>query len=298
MNAESGGVVSINMNALPFYLSERMKRTERGNAQANRRYMPKVEGRIAIIPLIDVMSRSGRSGTSTAAFVRAVEKARDERDVGGIVLDVDSPGGTVNGTPETATAVREANTEKPVVGYTPGMAASAALWVITAARSVVGAPSSEVGSVGAYQLHFEVSKLLEEIGIKTEFIRAPEGKADFNFLEPLTDAARADAQASVNEAREEFEQTVAMQRKVSVTHVRDHFGKGRMLSADRALKAKLIDRTATMSEVLSEMTKGVGKGDKDKAQESEDRITAAWLGVSDEEYAEQKKLQRDRYRHS
>ena len=84
--------------------------------------------------------------TSYDILRRDLQVALDNRDIRSILLNIDSPGGAVNGCGELAKAIYAA--EKPVVAYVGGMGASAAYWLATAARQVVIDDSAEVGSIG------------------------------------------------------------------------------------------------------------------------------------------------------
>ncbi len=184
-------------------------------------------------------------------FRAALNMAASDPNVAAIVIDVDSPGGTVTGTPETAAAVAAAAKVKPVIAVTETMAASAAYYIASQASEIVVAPSAEVGSIGVLAVHMDMSKMLEDFGVKATIIRSRPGKADANPYEPLTDEALAAIQASVNEADADFLKAVASGRKTTVANVRETFGQGRMVSAKEAVRLGMADRIATLPEVLS-----------------------------------------------
>lgn len=188
-------------------------------------------------------------------FRAALTMAATDPNVAAIVVDVDSPGGTVTGTPETAAAVAAAAKVKPVVAVVETMAASAAYWIASQASEVVVAPSAEVGSIGAMAVHFDMSKMLEADGIKATIIRSRPGKGDVTPYEPLTPEALAAIQAAVDDADADFLKAVAAGRRTSVATVRDTFGQGRMVLARDAVRLGMADRVATLPEVLSGLIK-------------------------------------------
>lgn len=188
-------------------------------------------------------------------FRSALNAAVADPNVAAIVIDVDSPGGTYTGTPETASAVRAAAAVKPVIAVTETMAASAAYFIASQATEIVVAPSAEVGSIGVLSVHMDMSKMLEDFGIKTTIVRSRPGKADTNPYEPLSEEALASIQASVNEADAEFLAAVAKGRNTSVANVRETFGQGRMVGAREAVRLGMADRVATLPEVLAGLIK-------------------------------------------
>lgn len=222
---------------------------------------PTAGGGLAVIGLTGVLTPRALTffgrviAPGMDSFRAQLAQAVGNPDVGAIVLDVNSPGGTVAGTIETANAVRAAAAVKPVIAVADTMAASAAYWIASQASELVVTPSGEVGSIGVLAVHMDFSGMLEQDGVKATIIRSRPGKADANPYEALTDDARAAIEASVMEADAEFVRAVAMGRHVSPAAVRESFGEGRMVGAKAALKAGMVDRVATMSDVLAGMIK-------------------------------------------
>ena len=219
---------------------------------------------IAIIPLQGSLTPRGLSyfGRQIVpgldAFRAAGSRAAADPNVSAIVLDVNSPGGTYAGTPETANAVRQWAATKPVIAVVDTLMASAAYFIGAQANQVVVTPSGELGSIGVLVAHIEYSKAMEAQGVTTTIVRSRPGKAAANPFEPLTPAARAAISASVQEADAEFLKAVARGRRMSVPQVRqlaDKGGAARLLSAQRAVELGLADRIATMPEVLATLVK-------------------------------------------
>lgn len=219
-------------------------------------------GGIAVIGLQGALTPRGLNffGRQLApgmdAFRAAGDRAAADPGVGAIVLDVNTPGGTWTGTPETAAAVARWTAAKPVVAVVEGLMASAGLLIGTQATEIVLSPSAEIGSLGVMSLHMDQSRALDAEGVTPTIIRSRPSKADRNPFEPLTDEARAAIQADVMAADEDFIKAVAQGRKLTVAQVRklaDEGGLGRVVSAKVAIGMGVADRIATMSEVLSGM---------------------------------------------
>ena len=192
-------------------------------------------------------------GTSLSGLAAQVRRAAADADVASIVLDIDSPGGTVSGTPEAAAAVREAAGQKPVVAIANMLAASAAYWIGSQASEFVMAPSADVGSIGAMILHQDVSGMLEQWGIKMTMIRSEQSplKNEAHPFGPLSQDAQGFLQQRANEAGADFIKAVAGGRRVTQTKVRDDFGQGRVYGAREAVARGMADRVATLDEVIA-----------------------------------------------
>lgn len=223
---------------------------------------------IAILPLQGGLTPRGLSFFGRVivpgmdSFRAAGDRAAGDPSVGAIVLDVNSPGGTFAGTPETAAAVARWAAVKPVIAVVDTLAASAAYFIASQATEIVVTPSGEVGSIGVLAVHMDFSQMMENDGVKATIIRSRAGKADANPYEPLTPEALAAIQASVNEADGEFIKAVAKGRKMGPAAVRSMADAevARLVSAKRAVELGLADRVATMADVLSAMIKPRASG--------------------------------------
>jgi len=190
-------------------------------------------------------------GTSTEGFTKILREAVADPAVARIVIDVDSPGGTVDGVPELAEEVRVAREKKPITAVANAEAASAAYWIASQASELVVAPSGEVGSIGVWALHLDVSRMFDSAGITPTFISAGKYKVEGNPFEPLGDEAKAYIQSRIDDYYGMFVRGVAKGRGVSVDKVRSDFGQGRMVGAADAVTAGLADRVGTLDDAIA-----------------------------------------------
>jgi signal peptide peptidase SppA len=188
---------------------------------------------------------------STDDVAREVTALASEPRVDAIVIELDTPGGEVFGVPEAFAAIRAAAKQKPVVAHANSIAASAGYYLGAAADEFFVNPSGQVGSIGVFALHVDLSKWLESEGEKWTFISAGKFKVEGNPAEPLSDEARASLQAEVNRYYDMFVRDVARGRKVSVEKVRGGFGEGRMLTAKAALEEGMVDSIGTLDEAIA-----------------------------------------------
>lgn len=215
-------------------------------------------GSVMVLPLYGIINQrsagdfSGPSGTSVQQFTQQFRQAMNDPNVKAIVIDIDSPGGTVSGVDELATEIYNARKQgtKKITAISNCLCASAAYWIASQANEVCVSPSSLTGSIGVYQLHEDDSTALESLGVKMSFISAGKYKTEGNSFEPLGDGARAAMQSMVDDFYGLFTKAVARGRGVAVKAVVNGFGEGRVLTAQDAVKQGLADRIATFDEVL------------------------------------------------
>ena len=218
-----------------------------------------VKGAVAVLGLRGVIAHrvealddvSAPAGTSTQLFTQRFREALADDAIGKILIDVDSPGGSVEGTPELADEIFRARGRKPVVAVVNALGASAAYWIASGADEIVMTPSGQVGSIGVWTSHEDLSVFYEKKGVKTTLISAGEHKVSGNPFEPLSEEAREHLQQLVNSFYGLFVKAVARGRGVKAAEVRGGFGRGRTVGAAEALAAGMIDRVATFDETLA-----------------------------------------------
>lgn len=179
-------------------------------------------------------------GTSCQTISSALRAALDDDTVSKIVLDIDSPGGSVSGVSELAAEILAARATKPIIAVANSMAASAAYWIGSSCSEFYCTPSGQVGSIGVISQHDDMSVALEIAGVKTTLITAGKYKAEGNPLGPLDPDARRNTQAMIDSYYADFTNAVAKGRGVSVDAVRANMGQGRMLRATEAMHAQII----------------------------------------------------------
>jgi signal peptide peptidase SppA len=228
---------------------------------------------IAVLPLYGVVTQrgnmvddiSGPGSTSTQQFTSVLRQMLADETVGQILIDIDSPGGSVYGVSELASEIVKARAQKPVIAVANSLAASAAYWIGCSASEFYVTPGGEVGSIGVWQAHFDYSKALEEEGVKPTLISAGKFKVEGNPYAPLDEQAQAFMQSRVDDYYNAFIDAVAQGRGVSTNDVRSGMGEGRVLGADAALAGGMVDGIATFDDVLSRMQASV-RGKQPRSQ--------------------------------
>lgn len=227
-----------------------------------------------LAPKINLMMEIS-GGTSTQAFSTAVATAAEDREVEAILLDIDSPGGSVYGTPEAFEVVFAARAVKPVIAVGTGMMTSGAYYIASAATEVAASPSTMTGSIGVISIYTDESEARAKAGVKQVVFRSGRYKA-LDYDEPMTDEGKKAIQERLDDHYSMFIHCVARGRGVTPQTVLEKFGEGKSFIAHRALAMGMIDRITTLQEVFDGIVRGnrTARQQRDRAAMA-DRI-AAW----------------------
>lgn len=224
--------------------------------------LPKIKGAVGVVTISGPITQKYDwlmeyfGGASADNIGQQVEAFQQDPNVGGILLDIHSPGGSSYGVFEAAAKIESMSQRhggKPIVAIANSMACSAAFALMSAADQRYVTPGGDVGSVGVYCIHVDWSKFNERVGIQPTYIAVPDAKVEGNPDEPLSEDAKADLLSSVQETYDLFVKTLATNYGISAKDVKANFGGGRVLSATKAKAAGMVDGIATFDEVLKGM---------------------------------------------
>jgi len=210
-----------------------------------------VHGGIAVVDVCGKMTKGGSSfgGCSTVRLRAALRRAAEDDEVSGILLRIDSPGGTVAGTEELAFEVRRVGLRKPVHAHIEDLGASAAYWVASQCRRVTATPLAEVGSIGVICVVRDVSGLYAREGIKVHVVATGDRKGDFAPGVPVTDESLSVLRGELDVVHQHFLRAVTQGRQADPAAVAA-WADGRCYDASRAVEMGLIDAVAREDEAL------------------------------------------------
>lgn len=180
---------------------------------------------------------------------QAVKRGRDDSDVKGIVLVIDSGGGMVSGNWDLVDFIYEVRSSKPIRAVAAEFAYSAAYNIAAATSHVTVARTGGVGSIGVIITHFERSEMLKQMGIKVNLIRSKPGKMQGNSLEPLSEDARKHFEEQVAELHTQFVAMVARGRGMTEEAVDATDAKTFM--ARQAVEIGLADAIGTVDDAVT-----------------------------------------------
>lgn len=225
-----------------------------------------VTGGVAILNLfgvvaqrMNIMQEISEGGTSTEMFGAAFDRAMGDSAVEAIVLNIDSPGGSVYGVEELSEKIYKARGTKRVYAVANSLAASAAYWIGSSAEQLFVTPSGEAGSIGVLTMHTDWSKFNEQVGVNPTYIYAGKYKVEGHGEAPLDPEAHAAIQASVDSYYDSFTDGVARNRGVKQSEVKNGFGEGRVVRAKAAAEMGMADGVKTLDGLLSELLRAGSK---------------------------------------
>lgn len=217
-----------------------------------------LENGVAIIDVYGVLAHRGGFQADSSYVqgydqtARMIENALQDRHVGAILLNIDSPGGEVSGAFQLAEQIYSARSIKPIVAVASDLAASAAYLIASAADSVSITPTGVVGSIGVVTCHVDVSRAVDAMGVAVTYIYAGAHKVDGNPYAPLPAEVSAQIQADINYYYNLFVDRVAAYRPgtdaaaLRATEARTYIG-------PQALTARLADAIETPDQAVARL---------------------------------------------
>ena len=237
----------------------RQLRDRRANTRPTKRPY-ELHGDVAVLPVRGVISRyaggvddiSAPRGVSTEELERNLQRALDDEEVGSILLDVDSPGGSASGVMELGDAIYSARGQKPIVALADGMAASAAYWLASQTDRIYTTRGSELGSIGVVATAIDDHRWLESKGFDEFVVTSTNHKREVTERNSVGGKALAAWQEMVDEMHGHFVDAVARGRGVDL-EAAARLADGRMHLGERAIALGLADEVGTFREVVGEL---------------------------------------------
>ncbi|WP_176037585.1 signal peptide peptidase SppA [Brucella tritici] len=192
-------------------------------------------------------------------LLKRLDKIAKDDAVKGVILVLDSPGGTTVGGEAIFEAVRKIAEKKPVVTQVGTLAASAGYMIASASDHIVARQTSIVGSIGVLFQYPDVSKLLDTIGVKVETIKSSPLKAEPNYFSPASEEAKGMIRNMIMDSYAWFVDIVEKRR--SFTHEQAlALANGAVFTGRQALDKKLIDGLGGEEEAIAWLaSKGLSK---------------------------------------
>lgn len=196
------------------------------------------------------------SQRTTDLFRRVGEAAA----VSGVVISINSPGGTTTGSEELYRGIRQLAEKKPVVAFVDGTAASGGYITAIAADHIVARETSIVGSIGVLFQYPDASALLDHLGVKVEEVKSAPLKAEPSPFKPTSPEARAALQQVVNDTYDWFKTLVRERRGLNDQELAT-VSTGQIFSGRQGVGLKLVNAVGTERDAVSwlERERGVRK---------------------------------------
>jgi len=207
--------------------------------------------------------------SSTVAIRKQLRAMAADPRVSGIILRIDSPGGTVSGTKELADEIVKARESKPVWAFCNDLTASAAYWIASQCDRVEANPTALVGSIGTYCVVVDSSKAAEKAGFEVHVVRAGTYKGMGTAGTEITDDQLAELDKQVVGLNQFFLQAVEAGRSLSREQVAS-LADGRCHLAQQAKSLDLIDDVSSFEDFFDRFVSSVSTPGSPVVSHSED----------------------------
>ncbi len=216
--------------------------------------------------------------TDSQDVVRQLAHYRDAKNIRGIVLRIDSPGGGVAPSQEIYDAVlRVKESQKKIFASMGSVAASGGYYIASAADTIFANPGTLTGSIGVIMAFSNVEELASKLGIRPEVIKSGKFKDAGSPVRPLSKEDRELLQQLVDDVQDQFVEAVAEGRQLPPEEVKK-VADGRVFTGRQALEMKMVDQLGGLQDSIEHMAELVGiEGTPKVVQETEKVHFLDWL---------------------
>ena len=199
----------------------------------------------------------GAAGASDTNVIKQIQIAEEDPDVKAVILNLETPGGTVVASDKIYNKVLAVNDEKPVIALMNDIAASGGYYIAAGASEIVAHPSTWTGSIGVIALIPNLEETAGKLGIRLNVVKSGDFKDLGSPFRPLTDQERAIFQALIDEAYDVFVDVVVKGRDLTPERTRE-LADGRIYSGKQAKELDLVDHLGDQ-ELAFSRAKGLGE---------------------------------------
>ncbi len=209
------------------------------------------KNQIAVLYAVGEIAESENAGINCEKLVPVITKLADDEGVKGMVLRVNSPGGSVFGSAEIAEALSYFQSKGKKLAVSMGdYAASGGYWISCEADRIFACPLTITGSIGIFGMLPNGKGLLDKLGVNPQFV-STNPLSDFRIpLAPITDQQMAAMQVEINRGYDRFISRVARGRHMPESKVRA-IAEGRVWDGQKALQLGLVDQLGTLDDAIA-----------------------------------------------
>ena len=243
--------LSSSIDKVKDYLENGSEKEEVVSSDASKNKVVKIEIKGAISFLENKSSFWGKNTGSAEEVIDDIRHAREDKDVRGLLLVVDSPGGEITACDfidQEVKKFRSSSSNRYVVAYMRGVAASGGYYVSAHADKIVITPTTITGSIGVMMEGLNYQEAAEKLGVKSMSFTSGPMKDMLNPMKGVSEAVSNVVQATINELYDQFVNVIADGRHMPPEKVRE-LADGRIYTAKQSVENGLTDRIGYMEEV-------------------------------------------------
>jgi len=206
----------------------------------------------------------GRAPSSVSLVREMLRKAEQDRNIDGIILRINSPGGTVTASDIIHHDITEfrKRTKMPITASILGTGTSGGYYVAAAADEIVGHPTAITGSIGVILIKFNLEGVMAKVGVEAQTVKSGDKKDILSPFRRATPEEEKLAQEIIDQLHSRFLDIVQARPGNKLTREElQKLADGRLFTSSQALAAGLIDRIGYLDDVIAAMRHRLGDAD-------------------------------------
>lgn len=210
-----------------------------------------------------IVDAGGAGSIAAGTTVERIEKLTNEDRVKGVVVRINSPGGSATASEAIRQALKKLAEKKPTVISMGDVAASGGYWISCIGTPIYAERGTVTGSIGVFAMKLSGGALMRRVGLHTENIQLDESASLFSLDRGFTDEEVNAMQKSIDSVYGRFLKLVSSDREIPIEKLRTLAG-GRVWSGSQALRRKLVDQIGGVDDCVAYIAKKADLGDEYK----------------------------------
>lgn len=222
------------------------------------------KNKVAVIPIYGAIYKRDWSISERGSdlIVSMIKKYGEDKNIKAIVLDINSPGGSIGAVQEIYSIIKKIKekTKKPFVAHFGDVAASGAYYIAMACDRIVSNSGTITGSIGVIFSAIQGEELFKKVGVRTSTIKSGRFKDIGSFSREMTKEEKALLQAMIDDTYNIFLDVVSKSRNIDKEKLKD-IADGRIFTGNQALSLGLVDKIGDLYDAIDEAgsLSGIGK---------------------------------------
>jgi protease-4 len=222
------------------------------------------KAKILLMDITGFISEKGRSGglhekpSMVAEVKETLQKAEKDKDIVGVILRINSPGGTVAASDliHHELLAFKSRRKIPLYACITGIGASGGYYIATAADEISAHPTAITGSIGVLVMRFNVEGLMAKVGVREKTVKSGEMKDFLSPFRPATPEEEKVIQNIITSLYQRFLSVVLARSGAPLSKTElEKLADGRIFTAEEAAAARLIDRVCYLDDTVAAMKK-------------------------------------------
>lgn len=206
--------------------------------------------KIAILYAVgEIYTGKGDDAVYSKTFIKQIKEIKEDENIKAVVLRINSPGGSANASAEILYELEQLKKEKPLIVSFGDVAASGGYYIAMAGDKIYAQENTITGSIGVLGMIPNVKKLINNIGITTDYVTTNTNSLYYSPTQGMTAGMKDVMTQGIEITYKKFVGVVMNNRKMTFEQV-DNLGQGRVWSGKQALDRRLVDEIGTFNDAI------------------------------------------------